>query len=307
MRQFPSVRQYSTLLLPFFLAVLLLLSVNAKAEAEAERCVVDDMERLLCLDEAAQSIVTLSPGMAELMFAAGGGEQIVGTTSFSDYPEAADDIPRIGSFKRLDLEAVLARDPDLIIAWITGNPTEQVLKLEELGLPVYWGEQREFEDVASTMRRFGTLAGSEAIANERADAFESRLRELAEQYQDADPVEVFYQIWDDPIMTINGEHLISRAIAVCNGQTLFSELERLTPRLDTESILDADPEAIIAGGMGENDPSWLEHWKQFENMKAVARDQLYFVPPSTLQRPTPRILDGIERVCHHLDEVRERR
>nr|WP_253447625.1 cobalamin-binding protein [Natronospira proteinivora] len=265
------------------------------------------MERLVCLDRPAESIVTLSPGMAELMFEAGGGDAIVGTTSFSDYPEAAEDIPRIGSFKRLDLEAVLAREPDLIVAWITGNPTEQVLKLEEMGLPVYWGEQRDFDDVAATLRRFGVLAGSENIANARADEFESQLEALRDRYRDADPVEVFYQIWDDPIMTINGEHLISRAIGVCSGRTLFSDLERLTPRLDTESILAADPETIIAGGMGENDPSWLEYWEQYENMTAVRRDQLYFVPPSTLQRPTPRILDGIKQVCHHLDEVRERR
>jgi len=289
------------------LGLILLALIPLANAGQDSHCVVDDMERLVCLDEPAERVIALSPGITELLFAAGAGDQVIGTTDYSDYPDAARDVPRIGSYKRIDLEAVLAAEPDLVIAWISGNPTEQVLRLEELGLPVYWGEQRDFEDVSGTIRRYGALTGQEATAQSVADDFDSELANYRQDYRDADSVEVFYQVWDDPLMTVNGEHLISRAIGICGGETQFSDLPRLTPRLDVESVLAADPEAIIAGGMGENDPSWLEFWEQFDQMQAVRSGHLFFVPPSTLQRPTPRILDGIALVCEQLDTVREQR
>lgn len=270
-------------------------------------CVTDDVERLVCLDQPAERIVALSPGITELLFAAGAGEHIVGAVSYSDYPAGAEDIPRIGSFKRVDLESVLARKPDLIVAWVTGNPMEQVEKLEQLGLPVYYGEQRNFEDVATTLERFGQLAGTANVAQAAAAVFRDGIQALRDRYRDADPVRVFYQIWDDPIMTVNGEHLISQAGELCGAVNVFGDLRRLSPRVDLESVLDRDPEAIMAGGMGENDPSWLEAWEAYPDMTAVARGNLVFVPPSSIQRPTPRVLEGSRTLCNELDKVRERR
>ena len=275
--------------------------------AAAEVCVTDDLDREVCLAAPAERIVALSPGITELLFAAGAGSRVVGTTSFSDYPPAAGDIPRIGSYKRLDLEALLAAEPDLVVAWISGNPGEQVERLETLGIPLFWSEQRNFDAIASSLVRYGRLAGTETVAEAAAAEFRRGVAELRARHADAAPVPVFYQIWEAPLMTVNGEHLISRAFDVCAARNIFAALPRLTPRIDVESVLDRDPEAILAGGMGEQNADWLDPWRAYPALRANATGNLFFVPPSSLQRPTPRILDGIRLICEHMETVRDRR
>lgn len=283
-----------------------LLAVVGAAAAEP-RCVSDDRDREICLQQPAQRIIALSPGVTELLFAAGAGERLVGAVRYSDYPEAANDIPRVGSHTRLDLETVLAMEPDLVVAWISGNPPDQVERLEQLGLTVYLSEVRDFDDVAHSVRRFGRLAATESEAERQATAFLDTIRRLGERYADADPVRLFYQIWDDPIMTVNDTHLISQVIRLCGGDNIFGDLERLAPRLDRESVLAAQPEAIAAGGMGEDDESWLEPWTAFPDLPATAAGNLFFVPPSTIQRPTPRVAEGASILCEHLENARDRR
>ncbi len=274
--------------------------------AVASVCVTDDAQRELCLDKPASRIIALSPGATELLFAAGAGEQMVGAVSFSDHPPAAEKLPRVGSYKRLDLEAVLALDPDLIVAWQSGNPLPQVERLNALGLPVYYSEPRRFEDVSTTLERFARLAGTEQVGKGAADAFRAGIDALRERYADESKVTVFYQVWEEPLMTVNHEHLISEAIDVCGGVNVFGDLPTLTPRISRESVLEKNPQAIIAGGMGEDDPGWLDPWRQFSTMQAVKNENLFFVAPSTLQRPTPQMLTGTRALCRHLDTARAR-
>ncbi len=270
-------------------------------------CVKDDTEREICLAAPAQRIIALSPGATELLYAAGAAEQLIAAVSHSDYPEAAKALPRVGSYNRFDLESILSLQPDLLIGWHSGNPTEQLAQLEALGLTVYYSELRGFDDVSRTLRRLGTLAGTEARANAAADDFQQGIEALRRQYQHAKPVPVFQQIWVNPLMTVNDEHLISEATRLCGGVNVFGALPRLAARIDHEAVLAANPEAIIAGGMGEDNRSWLNDWRSFSGLLAVQRDNLFFIPPSTLQRPTPRLLDGTRLLCQHLDTARGRR
>ena len=288
--------------LPLLAAMLWLGSGLARAQV----CVTDDADRQLCLAQPASRIIALSPGATELVFAAGAGEQLVGVVSFSDYPPAAKKLPRVGSYKRLDLEAVLALKPDLIIAWRSGNPMEQVERLQAMGVPVYHSEPRRFEDISTTLERLAVLAGTEAVGQGAADSLRSGMDSLRQRYAEAAPVTVFYQVWEEPLMTVNNEHLISEAIRICGGVNVFGELGSLAPKVSREAVLAKDPEVIIAGGMGEDDPSWLEPWKQFSSLRAVQYDNLFFVAPSTLQRPTPQMLAGTRTLCSHLDTVRAR-
>lgn len=275
--------------------------------AAGERCVTDDEQREVCLDAPAERIIALSPGATELLFAAGAGDKVVAAVSYSDYPEQAKELPRVGGYQRLDLEAILAKDPDLIIGWSTGNPPEQLEDMEDYGATLYYSEPRTFEDVATTLERLGRLAGTEEAAGERAERFREDIAAIEQRYADADPVRVFYQVWDEPLRSVNNEHLISRVANLCGGENVFGELERLVPTLDKESVLEADPEAIVAGGMGEADDSWLDMWREFEGMTAVRRDNLFFVPPSSIQRPTPRVAEGAGTLCEELEKARERR
>lgn len=287
--------------------LLFLLSCCQMLLAADPPCVTDDTGREICLTAPARRIVALSPGNTELLFAAGAGDRIVGATSFSDYPAAAERILRIGSYDRFDLEAVVASKPDLVVSWLSGNPATQVAAIERLGLPVYRGEQRELDDIATTIERFGVLAGSGPSAQAAAQAFRDALAALRARYAAVPKVRVFYQVWDDPLLTAGGDHLISRAIGECGGELLFSAIDKPAPRVDVEAVLAADPEAIIVSGRGENDASWIANWQAYPTLRAVRAGNIYFVPPSQLVRATPRVLEGIRTVCAHLDAVRAKR
>ncbi|GAA0578110.1 cobalamin-binding protein [Halomonas salifodinae] len=292
--------------LPLVLSLALLPLVAAPALA-SERCAVDDRGREVCLPAPAERIAALSPGATELVYAAGAGERVVAVVAYSDYPPEARQVASVGSHTRVDLERLLALAPDLVIGWVTGNPVEQLETLEALGLPVFYIEPRTLEGVATAIERLSRLAGSEAAGEAEAARFRDGMAELAERYADAAPLSVFYQVWDEPLMTINDDHLIGQVLSLCGGVNVFGELDRLVPRLDEEAVLAADPEAILAGGMGEENRAWLTHWQQYPALTAVARDNLFFVPPSLIQRPTPRLLEGSRLFCEKLEVARSRR
>ncbi|WP_223427878.1 cobalamin-binding protein [Alcanivorax limicola] len=286
--------------------VLLMLPLGVAAE-QGERCVVDDAAREVCLAAPAQRIIALSPGATELMYAAGGGERMVAAVNYSDYPPDAATLPQLGSNRRVDMEALLALEPDLVLVWPTGNPPEQVALLERFGIPLYFTEPVSFEDVATSLERLARLAGTEDIGASAAQAFRDGIDALRQRYAEAAPVPVFYQVWDEPIMTVNQTHLIHQVIALCGGENVFATLPRRVPRIGVESVLVRNPEAIVAGGMGEENTDWLTDWRRYPSLTAVQRDNLFFVPPSRIQRPTPRLLQGGEILCEHLETARARR
>ncbi|MCL7931379.1 cobalamin-binding protein [Halomonas sp. ATCHA] len=289
-----------------------MLSVASFAAAEVEpdslaRCVIDDRDRKVCLEAPAQRIATLSPGATELTYAAGAGEQVVAVVSYSDYPPEAKEVQSVGSHTRMDLEALVTLRPDLVIGWITGNPPEQLETIEALGLPVFYIEPRGVDGVASVIERLARLAGTESVGQKVADGFRKGMSQLKERYAHRDPVPTFYQVWDEPLMSINDEHLIGQVVQLCGGANVFGDQQRLVPRLDDEAVLAANPEAIIAAGMGEENRHWLTRWKQYDELEAVAQGNLFFVPPSLIQRPTPRLLEGTKLLCEKLETARERR
>jgi iron complex transport system substrate-binding protein len=268
---------------------------------------VDDMGDALHLDAPARRIVSLAPHLTELVFAAGAGPALVAVVDYSDHPPEARSLPSVGSYTRVDLEAVAAHRPDLVIAWRSGNPPTQIERLRALGIPVYVNESRELAAVAHTLRQIGRLAGTGAAAEAAASGFEQRQARLQARYAARPPVDVFYEIWNQPLMTINGEHLISKAISLCGGRNVFAPLALLAPKIGTEAVLVADPEAIVASGMGEARPEWLDDWRKWPQLRAVQRDNLFFIPPELIQRHTPRILDGAEQLCEQLEIARQRR
>lgn len=291
----PSMRR----LLP---ALLLLLALPAAALT-----VRDDAGHVLELPAPARRIVALAPHITELLYAAGAGDRLVGTVEYSNYPDAAKRLPRVGSYSAVDLEAVAALRPDLVIAWASGNSDARLERLAALGIPVFVSEPHNLADVARSIETFGQLAGSEAAATRAARAFSERREALAARYAARPAVTVFYQVWDRPLMTVNGAHLISDVMALCGGRNVFSSLSQLAPTVSVESVLAANPEVIVASGMGEERPEWLDQWRRWPQLTAAVRGNLYFIPPDLLQRHSPRILDGAEHLCADLEEARAKR
>ncbi len=289
-------------------AVLLLsLALCGGAAQAADIVLKDDTGATLRLPAPARRIVSLAPHVTENLFAAGAGGQVVGTVDYSDYPEAAKKIARVGGYSRLDLEAVAALRPDLIIAWESGNAPGHVAKLRSLGIPVFISQPNRIEDVAEQLEKFGQLAGTGAVANGAAARFRARLAEIRKQYSGQPRVPTFYQIWKQPLMSVGRQQIISDVISLCGGSNVFGQVEQMAPKVSEEAVLAANPEAIIASGMGDSRPEWLDDWKRWKQITAVARDNLFFVPPELIQRHTPRILEGAARLCEHLETARHRR
>ncbi|KRW81460.1 cobalamin-binding protein [Marinobacter sp. P4B1] len=270
-------------------------------------CATDDLGKEICLEQPAERIAALSPGATELAWAAGAGDQVVAVVAYSDYPPAAKEVTSVGSHTRMDMERLLELQPDLVIGWVTGNPTEQLETLREMGVPVFSIEPRSFEAVSHTIERISTLAGTDAEGFAEAERFRNGITDLRARFSDADPVPVFYQVWDEPLMTVNRDHLIGEMIELCGGDNVFGHLERLVPRISAEAVIAANPEAILAGGMGEENRHWLTRWQSFPSLTATERDNLFFIPPSLVQRPTPRMLEGTRLFCEKLEVARDRR
>lgn len=266
--------------------------------------VVDDYGRVARLQGPARRIVSLSPHITENLFSAGAGQFVVGAVNHSDHPAAARAVRRVGGYDNFDVELILALQPDLIIAWKEGNPLHLVEKLERLGLTVYINDPQRLEDIARDIVRFGALTGAEAPAQETAGRFASALARLRAQHAQAEKISVFYQVWPNPLVTVTERQLIGSVIALCGGANIFADLKALTPQISWEAVLTRNPDAIITSGMGAARPDWLDHWKRWSFLTAVARGNLFFVNPDLLQRYTPRILSGARQVCEALQTAR---
>jgi iron complex transport system substrate-binding protein len=288
--------------LPVALAALFL-AANAAA---AEVTVVDDSGRSLTLAQPARRIISLAPHITELLFAAGAGDRIVGVIDYSNYPDAAKKITNIGSHALLDLERIVSLKPDLIVVWRDGNAQRQLEKLLSLGIPVYYSEPQRLEDIARSVEKLGVVAGTAPVAAAAARDFSARLAGLRTRYAARPTVPVFYQIWNKPLMTVNGNHVISDVIATCGGRNIFAELKALAPVIAEEAVIERDPEAV-AGAAVDPRIDGFDLWRKWPRLLAVRRGNFFTVHPDLISRHTPRILDGAQALCEQLDAVRARR
>lgn len=285
------------------LMIVLWLCLAAPVSAAIE--VEDALGRKLVLAQPASRVVSLAPHLTEVAFAAGAGQQLIGAVAYSDYPAAAKAIPRIGSYDNVNYEVLVALNPDLVLAWRSGNGDEIIKRLQALGFQVYIDEPNTLQDVARSVREVGLLTGNAATAETAAQEFLAALAQLRATYSTRKEISVYYQIWDEPLLTLNGDHLISDVVRLCGGRNVFADALSLVSRISVESVVRADPQVIIASGMDKARPEWLDAWRQWTSMTAVSNGQLYFVPPDVLQRHTPRIIEGARQVCEQLQQARE--
>ena len=275
--------------------------------AHAEIIVPDDAGRMLTLASPARRIVSLAPYITELLYAAGAGNFIVGAVAYSDYPEAAKSIPRVGSGAGLDIESIVALHPDRVIAWQSRNPSWQIERLTALGMPVFVTEPRHLDDVVDMLERLGKLAGTEALAGKTAADFRRHRARLRARYSGRPAVPVFYQILDSSLLTVSRRHLISDVIQLCGGQNVYADLPGLTPRVDVESMVQRNPEVILASGYEPLWPEWRDRWRTWPMLMAVARDSLFLIPPDLIHRQSPRILEAAEQMCAAIEQARAKR
>ena len=270
----------------------------------AEIIVLDDAGNKLTLLTPARRIISLAPHVTELLYAAGAGNYVVGAVEYSDYPEPAKRIPRVGSGYGLDLEKIVGLHPDLIISWQSGNPSWQTERIKQLGFPVFVTEPRHIGDVARLVERFGRLTATETEATTAASQFRRHQGSLRQRYAMRRPVTVFYQILDSSLLTINRQHLIGDVIQLCGGSNIFADLPGLTSRVDIESVLQKNPEALLVSGYEPLWPEWRERWRSWPTLSATLHGNLFFIPPDLIHRHSFRILQGAEQICTALEKTR---
>ena len=271
--------------------------------------VIDDAGRSLTLAAPARRIVSLAPHATELLYAAGAGTQVVATVRYADHPEPARALPRVGDANQLDLERIAALKPDLVVVWGHGSAVEQVERLKALKLPLFYSEPRTLPDIAAGLRTLGRLAGTEAAAELAARSFEAESQRLRQRYAGQKPLRVFFQVWHQPLMTVNNQHLISDVIHLCGGVNVFGQQSALVPMPSAEAVLAAKPQVLVTPA-GEATPDGaiadsLAPWSAFKSFEPIARRQTVLLPSDHISRATPRVLLAANQLCLAMEGFRK--
>ncbi|QZA79734.1 cobalamin-binding protein [Deefgea piscis] len=282
-----------------------LVTVAVSATVNAAVSVQDDLGVTVTLAKPAARIISLAPHATEDLFAIGAGDLIVGAVNYSDYPAKAKEIERIGGYNGFDLERIRALKPDLIIAWGSGNPQRQLDQIKQLGIPVFTTFSKKMADVPTVLERLGVLTQQTAGAAKAAKHYRDQLARLEKTYSNRAPVRVFYQIWDRPLMTINNTQIISDVMRLCGAVNVFGHLPELTPKVDVEAVLVANPDAIMTSGEPGVKGDVLASWQRWKNLKAAQNKQFYVLPKDIISRMGPRLVDGAQAMCEAVEQVRQ--
>ena len=269
--------------------------------------VPDHRGTILRLATPATRIVSIAPHLTEIAYAAGAGARLVAVSAFSDHPPEARRLPQVGDGARVDIERILTLKPDLVLAWRSGNQAGDVARMERLGIKVWVSEASQLSDIPALLRNIALLAGTAADGERAARTFEQALADIRSRYATAslpyEPVRVFYEIWHQPLLTVNGAHLISDAIAACGGANVFARLPALTPSVTLEAVLAARPQLVLGGGSANGEADFERRWRGMPLM-ALRIIPARYIAPDTIQRQSPRILDGIRAMCAQIDGQR---
>ena len=285
--------------------IALAATLLAPTLATAAVTVRDDGGNTVTLNKPAMRVISMSPHVTETLFAAGGGSRIVGAVNYSDYPEAAKSIPRIGSNREIDLERVISMKPDLIVAWMHNNSERQIEMVRQLGVPVYLSDPQTLDSIPENVARLGQLMGTEAVANAAASDLRRQLASLRTRYAGRPTVRSLYQVWDKPLYTLSGKHIITDALKLCGGENIFDKLTVTAPIVTVESVLQADPEAVF--GTAEKNYGGVSLWKPYATLTATRNDNLFTVDGNLLNRAGPRMIAGTAVLCEKLELARQHR
>ncbi len=268
------------------------------------RTVTDDSGRTVSVGSAPLRIVSLAPGATEMLFAAGGGSQVIATVEYSDEPPAARQVPRIGDVAAVDLERLVALHPDVVIAWPAGTNPAQRAKIARLNIPIYEQQVARLAELADSVRRLGLLTGTEADAARAAQDIDVRLASLKAAYlKNAAHPTVLLQVWNRPIYTVGGRQLMSDALEICGARNLFADLPEAGPVVDTEAVIGRDPDIIVAAAPPGEGAAWLAGWRRFGSMKAVREGHLVVFEDQAFSRLGPSVIDATEGLCKIIDRL----
>jgi iron complex transport system substrate-binding protein len=270
-------------------------------DAAARRSVVDQLGREVEVVDDPQRIIALAPSITELVYALGQQDRLRGATRYSDHPPQAASLPKVGSYIRLDLEKIVSLRPDLCIATKDGNPKAVIERLEALGIPVYAVDPRSLESMRRTISALGRLLNCRRRAADIIKAMDRRLEHVrGRTAQRNRRPRVFFQIGIAPIVSVGDNTLIGELIDLAGGQNVAAEGVQAYPRFSREEVLALAPEVIVITSMarGEEFARIKREWNRWPGVPAVRDGRVHVVDSNLFDRPTPRIIDGLEVLAH---------
>ncbi|MBO0495945.1 cobalamin-binding protein [Pseudomonas sp. Marseille-Q1929] len=237
---------------------------------------------------AAERVVSLAPSLSEIVVELGAADLLVGVLDGGERPAALATLPSVGHYGQLNIERLLSLKPDLILLWPGSVGPAQREQLQRLNIPVYVAEPQSLEQLASQVQSIADRLGRADAGRQLAAQLRQRLAELRQRYQRAEPLRVFYQVWNQPLYTVGGGQIISDALSVCGARNVFDDLTLPAPQVSIESVLQRDPEMILVGDQAQKDA-----WRVWPNMAVRVR----LVPDKGLERPSGQMVEAVARLC----------
>jgi iron complex transport system substrate-binding protein len=281
------------------IVILVFLAFLFAAEDAIARHVIDQVGRAVEVPENPERVIALAPSITEIIFALGAEGRLKGVTLYSDYPVQAKILPRVGSYVHLDLEKIVALNPDLCLAIKDGNPRHLVDKIVEMGIPVYVIDPHDLEQTMDTITRIGFLLNVEQAAGTLVTDMEKRIKRVQELVKRADHIpRVFFQIDAEPIVSAGNDTFINELIVLAGGKNTAAG-EDPYPRYSLEDILVLQPEIILISSMagGLDAEKLIMEWQRWKQLHAVQNGQIHVVDADLFDRPTPRLVTGLEVIA----------
>jgi len=277
----------------FLLIFTFLLVVSAHS-----RELVDQIGRRVEFEEPLKRVVSLAPSLTETSFEVGGGAALVGATRFSTFPEAAIQLPKVGTYVALDIEKIVSLRPQLCLAIRDGNPKASVERLESLGIPVYVFDPKSLEDVVDTVVRLGDIYRTEARSSALASGYSQRLNRVARQLEEVkERPRVFFQIDTQPIISAGADTFLDQLL-VRSGSVNLAADRTGYPRYSWEELLGLMPDVVLLASMGGgySGQELRDRWEVWPQIPAVNNHRLYVVDADLFDRPSPRLIDALEHL-----------
>jgi vitamin B12 transport system substrate-binding protein len=252
-------------------------------------------------------IIALAPHIVESLYAIGAGEQIIGTTAHADYPKAAEDILRVGNYARLQIEKIIQLKPDVIIAWKTGNPSDDLARLEKYQLKVIYSDPQTLEDVGKELIMLGKLTGREAAANTVAEHYLTRLQKIKQTYAEQQKVSVFYELWSRPLRTVANKAWPQQQLELCGASNPFENAADDYPSVGLEQVLVTLPQVVVQPSQHSAgaDSSDALNWSQWQHIPAAKNNFIFHPNADKVHRMTTRMLDEVVILCEQIDTARQ--
>jgi iron complex transport system substrate-binding protein len=254
-------------------------------------------------------IITVAPHLTEIVEAAGGVNSLISVSAYSNYPESVKKLPITSDARSIDLERMKQLKPDLIIYWRGGMPETHIESLKKIfnraETQIISVEPKKLSDIAQDIETIGKVLGTQAIANKNAKVFNAQIAELKSKYQSPNKrkVRVFYQVWSQPLMTLNQDHLIADIIQICGGEQLFAKEKLLVPIVSREAVIEANPEIIFTATDSDKNVDW-SMWTSIPQLAATKGKAFVALDGDTISRPSPRIIQGANKICSEIDKIR---